>query len=139
MEENINSIFIKNYLTLGRTITVLGKYDEKKNTIFSKIKNFILNLFNKKQKEMEKEEYKFNKENDFKQRIIVEEDKEKTRLLNLQQEFEKGNIQEEDIDEADVEKLHKLYDEQIEEINKQTEMYKEKILKIKEKLNKSAD
>ncbi len=112
---------------------------EKKNTIFSKIKNFISNLFNKKEKEEEKEEYKFNNDNDFKQRIIVEENKEKTRLLNLQQEFENGNIQEEDIDEADVEKLHKLYDEQIEEINKQTEMYKEKILKIKEKLNKSAN
>lgn len=111
---------------------------EKKNTIFSKIKNFISNLFNKKE-EAQKEEYKFNNDNDFKQRIIVEEDKEKTRLLNLQQEFENGNIQEEDIDEADVEKLHKLYDEQIEEINKQTEMYKEKILKIKEKLNKSAN
>lgn len=112
---------------------------EKKNTIFSKIKNFISNLFNKKEKEEENEEYKFNNDNDFKQRIIVEENKEKTRLLNLQREFENGNIQEEDIDEADVEKLHKLYDEQIEEINKQTEMYKEKILKIKEKLNKSAN
>lgn len=30
-----NRIFIKNYLTLGRTITVLGKYDEKKNTVFA--------------------------------------------------------------------------------------------------------
>lgn len=112
---------------------------EKKNTIFSKIKNFISNLFNKKEKEVQKEECEFNTENDFKQRIIVEEDKEKVRLLNLQQEFEKGNIQEEDIDEVDVEKLHKLYDEQIEEINKQTEMYKKKILEIKAKLNKSAN
>lgn len=112
---------------------------EKKNTIFSKIKNFISNLFKKKETETQIEECKFNNDNDFKQRIIVEEDKEKTRLLNLQQEFEKGNIKEEDIDEADVEKLHKLYDEQIEEINKQTEMYKKKILEIKAKLNKSVN
>lgn len=110
---------------------------EKKDTIFSKIKSFISNLFNKK--ELQKEEYKFNNDNDFKQRIIVEEDKEKTRLLNLQQEFEKGNIQEEDIDEVDVEKLHMLYDEQIEEINKQTKMYKKKILEIKAKLNKATN
>lgn len=112
---------------------------EKKNTIFSKIKNFISNLFNKKEKEVQKEERECNNENDFKQRIIVEEDKEKVRLLNLQQEFENGNIQEEDIEEVDVEKLHKLYDEQIEEINKQTEMYKKKILEIKAKLNKSTN
>lgn len=112
---------------------------EKKNTIFSKIKKFIANLFKKKEIEIQKEECEFNNGNDFKQRIIVEEDKERTRLLNLQQEFENGNIQEEDIEEADVQKLHKLYDEQIEEINKQTEMYKKKILEIKSKLNKSAN
>lgn len=96
-------------------------------------------MFKKKEIEIQNEECEFNSGNDFKQRIIVEEDKERTRLLNLQQEFENGNIQEEDIEEVDVQKLHKLYDEQIEEINKQTEMYKEKILEIKAKLNKSAN
>lgn len=30
-----NRIFIKRYLTPGRTITVLGKYDEKKNTVIA--------------------------------------------------------------------------------------------------------
>lgn len=112
---------------------------EKRNTIFSKMKNFIANLFKKKEIEIQNEECEVNNGNDFKKRIIVEEDKERTRLLKLQQEFENGNIQEEDIEEADVQKLHKLYDEQIEEINKQTEMYKKKILEIKAKLNKSAN
>lgn len=106
------------------------------NSIFARIKNFIINLF--KKKEMKKEEDILSNKNDFKKRIIIEGDKEKARLLNLQQKFENGNILEEDINEEDFIKLHELYDEQIEAINKETEMYKKRILEIKAKLNKTA-
>lgn len=39
-----NRIFIKKFLTLGRIITVVGRYDEKKNTIFAS--NIILDNIN---------------------------------------------------------------------------------------------
>ena len=75
--------------------------------------------------------------NSFKQRIKVGEDTERIRLLRLQEDFSKGYITEEEISEEDVEKLHKLYDEQIEELNKSTENYRRKILEIRKKLNKN--
>lgn len=76
--------------------------------------------------------------NNFKQSIKVEEDKERLRLLKLQDDFSKGYILEEEISEEDVEKLHQLYDEQIEELNKSTENYKRKIMEIRKKLNRKA-
>ncbi len=109
-------------------------------SIFVKIKNLFKNLFKKKVivEPKIRENSIANDKGSFKQNIIVEEDKEKVRLLKLQDEFEKGNIAEEDITEGDIEKLHELYDEQIEAINKETEMYKKRILEIKAKLNKTA-
>lgn len=74
--------------------------------------------------------------NSFRQNIKIKEDKEKTRLLNLQEEFSLGKIKEEDISEADIQKLHKLYDEQIEELNKSTENYKKRILEIRASLKR---
>ena len=70
---------------------------------------------------------------EFNERIVVKQDKEKQRLLKLQQEFSAGNIAEEDISEEDTEKLCELYDEQIAEIKKSTEMYKKKIIEIRRK------
>lgn len=80
---------------------------------------------------------KRNISNSFKQNIRIKEDKEKTRLLKLQEEFSAGKITEEDISEEDIQKLHKLYDEQIEELNKSTENYRKRILEIRAKLNKA--
>lgn len=75
--------------------------------------------------------------NNFKQNIKIKENKEKTRLLKLQKEFSEGKIAEEDINENDIQKLHYLYDEQIEELNKSTENYRKRILEIRSKLNKA--
>lgn len=112
--------------------TKLTKTD---NGIFSKIKNFFRNLFKKKVEIIEHTEETIKKDNvNLKQTIKIEEDKEKTRLLKLQEDFVNGKIQEEDINEEDTEKLFELYDEQIEKINKETEMYKQKILAIKANL-----
>lgn len=72
---------------------------------------------------------------EFNGRIVIKQDKEKQRLLKLQQEFSAGKIEEEDISEEDTEKLCKLYDEQIAEIKKSTEMHKKKIIEIRRKLN----
>ena len=68
---------------------------------------------------------------DFFERIIVKQDKEKQRLLKLQQDFSEGKITEEEISEEDIEKLCELYDNQINEIEKSTEEYKNKIIKMR--------
>ena len=68
---------------------------------------------------------------------VVKQDKEKQRLLKLQQEFSAGNIVEEEISEEDTEKLCKLYDEQIEEIKKSTEQYKKEIIEMRKKLKQA--
>lgn len=80
---------------------------------------------------------KENISSNFKQDIKIKEDKEKTRLLKIQKEFSLGKIAEEDINEDDIQKLHRLYDEQIEELNKSTENYRKRILEIRSKLNKA--
>ena len=74
---------------------------------------------------------------EFDERIVVKQDKEKQRLLKLQQEFSAGNIVEEEISEEDTEKLCKLYDEQIEEIKKSTEQYKKEIIEMRKKLKQA--
>lgn len=80
---------------------------------------------------------KENISNNFKRDIKIKEDKEKTRLLKLQKEFSEEKIAEENINEDDIRKLHCLYDEQIEELNKSTEIYRKRILEIRSKLNKA--
>ncbi len=113
------------------------KVEEQKSLIkakkgfFEKVKNFFLNLFKRKSAEEVntaiREEY-----NNFKEYIQIQEDKEKSRILNLQEEFKQGNIDENEIEENDYNKLLKLYDEQNEKLRKEIEMYKvetDKILK----------
>lgn len=107
------------------------------NDIFSRVKDFFRNIFNKNTETLKQSKEVVKKEDaNFKQLIQVKEDKEEIRLLKLQEDFANGVIKEEDIREEDTEKLFELYDEQIEEINTKTEMYKQKILEIKAKLNK---
>ena len=72
----------------------------------------------------------------FMKRIKVEEDKEEKRLLKLQDEFRKGNIQEEEMTKEDIEKLHILYNKQIEEIEQSIENYKQETLKIMREIKK---
>ena len=115
--------------------TGLTKID---NGIFVQIKNFFKNLF-KRNKNNIVEETKESIENNrdkgvFKQTIKIDEDKEKIRLLKLQEDFANGKILEEDINDEDTEKLFELYDEQIKKINNETEIYKQKTLAIKAKL-----
>lgn len=69
----------------------------------------------------------------FKERIKIDSDFEY--LLDLQDKFEKGLINEEDIPIEQREKLYKLYEEQIKKIKSETENYKKAIMQIRQKLN----
>ena len=60
---------------------------------------------------------------------------EKKELLKLQKDFRSGKIKEEDIPQEQLEKLKKLYNIQIEFLEKSIECDKQKILKMKRKLS----
>lgn len=55
-------------------------------------------------------------------------------LLYLQKSFRKGSIEEKDIPERQLQRLKKLYHEQIDFLEKSIEADRQKILKIKKQL-----
>ena len=83
----------------------------------------------------------YNSKDEFTDRIIIREDKEKLRILKLQKAYEEGLILEEEISEEDKEKLYCLYEEQIQkmevsikESEDEIEKNKNEIIKIRKKL-----
>lgn len=52
------------------------------------------------------------------------------RLFKLQQQFERGDIKEEDIEVNDKKALYKLYIEEIETLKKSINSYKDRVAKI---------
>ena len=92
---------------------------------FERIKNFLKVLFLKeKSPEATKNTTIEMTSNKFRETIQIKQDEEKMRILELQQEFKKGNIEEEEIPEDDYSKLIKLYDEQNEKLRQEIERYK---------------
>ena len=112
----------------------------KKDNIFCKIKSFFKNFFAKRkiQNIIEPPYGNEEKENvDIGKKTINIVD-EKQRLLDLQQKIRNNTIQLEELSDDDIEKLDKLYDEQINKLrdniirNKMvTEKYKQQIIKMK--------
>ena len=112
------------------------------NGIIGKIKRIFRNLFKKKKEKqiqinIEKEEIK----NNFREEIIIPLDKERERILQLQQKIRKQEIKITDVALEDIDKLRKLYDTQIKDLktkieqNKtETEKYKNEIIEIRKKL-----
>ena len=92
---------------------------EKKETFFSKVKNFFKKLFKKKDNEnvdtVVKDETTEN--NSFKENIKITEDEE-TKLLELQKRYRRGEIAESDLTEEQIEALSELYDKQIDALRK---------------------
>lgn len=108
----------------------------KANNIFVRIKNFFKNIFYKKSKiENVFKEIK-NKEDNFKQDIMIKQDKEVLRILKLQEDYRNGLIEEEDISKEDYQKLLDLYDEQNRQIQEEIEREKIQIKNMLEKLKK---
>jgi len=109
----------------------------KTNNIIKRIKEFFKDLFNKfkKQKYSYKKEkivYEYN--NSFKKDIVIKQDKQKLRVLKLQQDYKNGLIQEEDISKEDYQRLLKLYDEQNNKIKEEIEIDKIEIKMMLEQL-----
>lgn len=92
--------------------------------IFNKIQNFINIYFFKKNLLEEKQPQNFLKNKaDFVNSIKTNEDSN-IKTLELQRSFEQGHIEEKDLSREDVEKLHKLYNEQIRKIKNETKKLK---------------
>lgn len=115
----------------------------KKDSFFSKIKNFIGSLFYKKTKKDLKEQIEFDiVQNDFNDSIVIKKDNRKEELITLQEDLENNTFLFEDISDEDFIDIINLYDTQIKELNKDTErlnksteIYKGKIQLILKKSN----
>ena len=116
---------------------------EKKESLFTKIKKFIRKILNKDNindsEEKVKNDSKVNIEraNNFVDEVKIENNQEMERLLKLQEEFREGKITQGDLSDEDIDKLGKLYDEQIEKIKVQIEECKKRIEDKKKRLQKT--
>ncbi len=112
---------------------------EYKPNIFYKLKELFKKIFFIK-KSPEKEEIEVNaisqKSNeDFIESIVVKQDKEKQRLLNLKLKYDNDIISIKDISEKDIDLLIELYNEETEELNRDTMYRKNHIRKMLDELN----
>ena len=80
--------------------------------------------------------------NEMEKETFIENFKKYNELLELQKSFEEGIIEEKDLSEGQRKELIKLYKGQIEELqinidshNRKLQIYKEKIINIRNKIN----
>jgi len=110
---------------------------EKKESLFSKVKNFFKSLFNKKDKNNINVNSINENSNNFKENIKIAEDEEseEMKILELQKRYRKGEIAEGDLTDEQIESLSELYNKQIEALRKVIE---EKEKQIAERQKKNA-
>ena len=109
-----------------------------KENIFTKISNFFKKIFFRKKKiDDEKNIYIKPSNEDFIKNIVVKEDEEKRRLKNLQLQYDNGEIDEEDISSEDMDKLTKMYENETEMLNADTERRKNHISQMLKELKYS--
>lgn len=111
------------------------------NSVFYKIKTFFKRLFLKEDElsnqqsiqEMKPQDDR-TKKRKFIEDIKIKENKELKELLYLQKLFRMGRIKEKDLSREERIGLEKLYKQQIYDLNKSINTYKNKIMSIREKL-----
>ena len=109
-----------------------------KNSIFRKIYNFFIKIFSKKEAfSSEIVNTDINKKDIFIKNIQIKENKEKLRLYQLKQLYENGEIKEENILEEDIDNLCKMYEEETNELNADTERRKNHIAQMLKELKNS--
>ena len=112
-----------------------------KESIFNKISRFFKKIFNIDRENENKITFKninysLQKDN-FISNIAVKENEEENRLKELQEKYEKGEIDEYDISDEDMEKLIEMYKNETEKINLDTERRKKHISKMLNELKAS--
>ena len=109
-----------------------------KNSIFRKISDFFKKIFSKKEVVQNEDIIVNNDKNDsFIKNIQIKENKEELRLLQLKQQYENGEIDEEDMSDEDIDKLCKLYEKETDELNADTERRKNHIAQMLKELKNS--
>lgn len=103
-----------------------NKMIEYKRSFLDKIKKFFVGLFKNTSNKCEI----VQKENSFKNGIVIKQDDEKIRLLQLQKTYKSGEIQEENMSKEDVKKLIELYKKQNSELKEKIEFEKIEIKKL---------
>lgn len=111
------------------------------NSVFYKIKTFFKRLFSKEDElsnqqsiqEMKPQDDR-TKKRKFIEDIKIKENKELKELLYLQKLFRMVRIKEKDLSREERIGLEKLYKQQIYDLNKSINAYKNKIMSIREKL-----
>lgn len=91
--------------------------------IMYKISRFFRNLFGKDKVNVDaiEESAEEVKVETFEESIAIKKDENRERLLELQARFKEGKLHPEDVTEEEIDELTALYNEQIEELNKQIE------------------
>ena len=106
-----------------------------KKNIFRKICDFFKKIFSKKEVLQNEDIIVNNEKNDsFIKSTQIKENKEELRLLQLKQQYEQGEIDEEDISDEDIDKLCKLYEKETDELNADTERRKNHIVQMLKEL-----
>ena len=106
-----------------------------KKSIFRKISNFFKKIFSKKEV-LQNEDIIVNNDKDdsFIKNIQIKENKEELRLIQLKQQYENGEIDEEDMSDEDIDNLCKLYKKETDELNADTERRKNHIVQMLKEL-----
>ena len=111
---------------------------EKKESFFSKVKNFFKGLFKKKVKEttnetVNDETTSVTENNSFKDdiKVVEEEQSEDMKIIELQRRYRRGEIAESDLTKEQIEDLSDLYDRQIEALRKVIEEKEQQIAESK--------
>ena len=112
-----------------------------KENIFTKISTFFKNLFLIKKEialkdSNEKPIYDKEQKNSFIENIEIKETEEGKRLKTLKMQYDNGEIDEEDISDEDIDKIIKMYENETEELNADTERRKIHIAQMLKELKK---
>ena len=109
-----------------------------KKNIFRKICDFFKKIFSKKEVLQNEDIIVNNEKNDsFIKSTQIKENKEELRLLQLKQQYEQGEIGEEDLSAEEIDKLCELYEKETEELNADTERRKYHIAQMLKELKNS--
>ena len=109
-----------------------------KEGIFNKIYKFFKKLF-RKNVEVKKEIVIPKETNSFKERIIIQEDKERKRLLELRDKWENGEVEVDDISDEDIDKIVKIYNEETKKIEEETQIIKQNISRMLKELKQETN
>jgi hypothetical protein len=103
-----------------------------KENLFTKIKNFFLNIFRKdtsKDEIIENTTNVMNNKSNFRSNITIKQDEEEMKILKLQQDYKAGNILEQDMTDEEHKKLIELYKKQNDDLKEKIEIKKNNLRK----------